>query len=253
MRNVILFTTHIDSVFVRQQILKLKLEARDADVYVMYQSDSCKGQFVDCVPTYSFTLESLNALNYNPIAETIVPGSNHFAVLQFFHDYPNYDFYWNIEYDVYFNGNWKTLLSIYEDVKDDFISSHIQTYAENPEWDHWDKMELNNVSIDRREYIKSFNPVYRISCRALRFLDDFLLRQHRGHHELLMPTILHKEGYSISDLGGDGSFSVQNCRFYTPCSPSDNWYIGSTMRYRPLYKFEDMTEINMLYHPIKNY
>lgn len=253
MRKAILLTTHKDNAFVRMQIEKLQCEARDSDVFVMYQSDYCNGEFGKGVPSYPFSIDSLNALNYNPIAETIVPGSNHFAVLQFFRDHPNYDYYWNIEYDVYFNGDWETLLSNYEDVKDDFVSSHIQTYAENPGWDHWDKMELNNVSIDRCEYIKSFNPVYRISCRALRFLDDFLLHQHRGHHELLMPTILHKEGFSISDLGGNGSFSVQNRRFYTPCSPSDNWYIGSTMRYRPLYKFEDITEVNMLYHPVKNF
>ena len=250
MRIAILLTTHMDNAFVRQQIDKLKAEAVNADVYVMYQADYCKTHFEDCALSYSFTVDSLNALNYNPIAETIVPGSNHFAVLQFFHDHPEYDYYWNIEYDVCFNGDWGVLFSIYEDEKLDFISSHIQTYAENPGWDHWNMMELN-ISIDRCEYIKSFNPIYRISNRALQYLDNFLLHKNSGHHELLIPTILHKEKFSMSDFGGDGSFSTNSRKFYTPCHPSDNWYIGSTMRYRPIYRTENMTEPNMLYHPIK--
>lgn len=251
MKKVILLTTHIDNAFVRMQINKLKIETTNADIYVMYQADYCNPHFEDCVLSYSFTIDSLNALNYNPIAETIVPGSNHFAVLQFYHDHPEYDYYWNIEYDVCFNGDWGYFFSTYEYTKFDFISSHIQTYAENPGWDHWNMMELNNISIDRCEYIKSFNPIYRISNRALRFLDIFLLHKHSGHHELLIPTILHKVGFSISDFGGNGSFSSYKRNFYTPCLPSDNWYIGSTMRYRPIYRIENMTEPNMLYHPIK--
>lgn len=250
-RNVILFATHMDNAYVRQQIKKLKAEVRNADFYVLYQADVCKVQTIDDIQSYPFTIDSLNALNYNPIAETIVPGSCHFSVLQFFRDHAEYDYYWNIEYDVCFNGNWGQLFAAYEGIEDDFIASHIQHYDENPGWDHWDMMELNNMVIDRCDYIKSFNPIYRISNRALQFLDAFLLQHHSGHNELLIPTILHKEGYSMSDLGGNGSFSNLERNFYTPCAPNDNWYTGSSMRYRPLYGIEDMTRSNMLYHPIK--
>lgn len=250
-RNVILFATHLDNAYVRHLIDKLKSEVENADLYVMYQADACKGQFGNDIQTYPFTIDSLNALNYNPIAETIIPGSSHFSVLQFFRDHPEYEFYWNVEYDVCFNGDWNMFFSVYEGIGDDFIASHIQTYEENPGWDHWDMMELENLVIDKHDFIKSFNPIYRISNRALLFLDGFLLQQHSGHNELLIPTVLHKEGYSMSDLGGSGSFSHSERHFYTSCAPHDNWYTGSSMRYRPLYRIEDMTEPNVLYHPIK--
>ena len=55
----------------------------------------------------------------------------------------------------------------------------------------------------------------------------------------------------MSDLGGSGSFSTPERNFYTSCAPKDNWYTGSSMRYRPLYGMEDMTKPNKLYHPIK--
>ena len=180
-RNVILFATHLDNAYVRHQIDKLKSEVENADLYVMYQADACKGQFGNDIQTYPFTIDSLDALNYNPIAETIIPGSSHFSVLQFFRDHPEYEFYWNVEYDVCFNGDWNMFFSVYEGIGDDFIASHIQTYEENPGWDHWDMMELENLVIDKHDFIKSFNPIYRISNRALLFLDGFLLDfRHRS-------------------------------------------------------------------------
>ena len=54
-RNVILFATHLDNAYVRHLIDKLKSEVENADLYVMYQADACKGQFGNDIQTYPFT------------------------------------------------------------------------------------------------------------------------------------------------------------------------------------------------------
>ena len=249
MKNVVILTTHKLNDAIRLQILKLNEEVTDsAHLVVLYQGDYGAMDFPDGIRTYSYTVETLNNLGYNPIAETIVPGSNHFPLLQFYKDNMQYDYYWNIEYDVRFNGDWRTFFSFFEAKDDDFITSHIETLSEHPSWPHWDKMELNDTYIPLNEYIRSFNPIYRISCRALDFLDNFLSRKNSGHHEILIPTVLKHYGFKVADMGGKGSFIYKGMPdlFYT-----DDSAFQSTMRYRPVYSECDMQISDKLYHPVK--
>jgi hypothetical protein len=55
---------------------------------------------------YLFSDENLSKLNYRMIGPTLVPGHVGFPVLQFFCDNPRFDYYWAIEYDVRFSGDW---------------------------------------------------------------------------------------------------------------------------------------------------
>src|ERR1051325_8088813 len=59
---------------------------------------------------YIVTDSSLASLNYRRIADAVVPGSAHFPLLQFFLDNPNYRYYWQVEYDVRFSGDWRQLV-----------------------------------------------------------------------------------------------------------------------------------------------
>jgi len=61
---------------------------------------------------YIFTDDILYDLNYLPISNSLMPGSNHFPLLKFFTDNPQFDFYWYIESDVVFNGDWEYLIYI---------------------------------------------------------------------------------------------------------------------------------------------
>lgn len=256
MKTIVLLSTHFINDFIVGQIKKINKEKLEKVDFVVlsqnYNDKSCLD--IDNIKTFLFSIKSLNQLGYNPIAETIIPGSNHFPVLQFYKDHPEYDYYWNIEYDVCFNGNWNTIFSFFEEYNFDFITSHIQNIRQNPSWEHWDMMELNHVYIPFDGFLKSFNPIYRISNKALNFLDRFLKKGNSGHHELLIPTVLNHFGFTIADMGGDGSYIIDNQKdlFYTSNKPLDLWYNDSSMRYRPLYKTDEMKIKDMLYHPIKN-
>ncbi|MCD7937998.1 MAG: hypothetical protein LUG98_14165 [Tannerellaceae bacterium] len=103
---VFLFFAHqiTDTILKRYQCLQ-KAGSLYGDVYfVFHKQDDC------IIPAglnpYIFTYNTLNQLPFKAIRETIVPGSAHFPLLQFYRDFPVYDYYWIIEYDVVFNGDW---------------------------------------------------------------------------------------------------------------------------------------------------
>jgi len=55
---------------------------------------------------FTFTDEILSSLHYFPLGFTLVPGSNHFPLLKFYLSHPNYEYYWCIEDDVDYSGDW---------------------------------------------------------------------------------------------------------------------------------------------------
>src|SRR6185369_1900116 len=74
-----------------------------------------------------------------------------------------------------------------------------------------------------------------------------------GHNEVLWPTLLHHNGFTIMDIGGKGRF--------TPSSMKDNFYTESesngagslnsgTMRFTPFF-WRVGPEKDKLYHPVK--
>ena len=203
---------------------------------------------VNCV---TFNLDKLNDLGYEAICETLIPGSCHFALLWFYNNYPDYRFYWNIEDDVDFSGDWKILFDEFFNCDSDFLSTHINEYRDSPNWFWWNTLKCND-SIPLEKRIRSFNPIYRISEKALCFLDVFLKDLNMGHHEVLIPTALFHNNFSINDFGGDGKYVLENHtnKFYLP--DSSNLIQGGTMRYRPVFPLSILDQIkNKLIHPIK--
>lgn len=237
-----LFATHKLTIPIIDQYYRLEVATKNlGDLYLLIE-DGDSENIPNNISFYSFSVDTLNELKYEPIADTIIPGSNHFPVLLFHKDHPEYDYYWNIEYDVYFNGDWHCLFSAYEFINTDFITSHIAYYSDLPSWMWWSSMQLTTLSIPQADFVRSFNPIYRISNRALKRLNEVLKEQNAGHHEVLIPTVLHNTGYTIGDLG----------YFYSPGIDDND--ANCSMRFRPVH---DRMEIerkgidNLLYHPVK--
>jgi hypothetical protein len=90
--------------------------------------------------------------------------------------------------------------------------------------------------------VKSFNPIYRISHSALSFIHKSLLNQWCGHHEVLLPTLLYHNHYSMMDFGGRGQF--------IPSGFKNKFYTSDTLRWRPVFE-KAGDKKNKLYHPVK--
>lgn len=207
----------------------------------------------NCLKSYSVRyshvdVSNLNDLGYTPIKETIVPGSNHFILMWFYHHFPEYRYYWNIEYDVVYTGKWKDFFELNIARTSDLLSCHIKTYHNDVSWYWWNAYFSVNMPLPVEQRIRSFNPIMRLSYKALKALHDFLKDGSYGHHEVLIPSFLFHSGFTIEDFGGHGEF--------TPSEYLDNFYLDDknhrTMRFRPLVDLmSEKLIVNKLYHPVK--
>lgn len=214
-----------------------------ADVYYAYHQQgvvlpvslqNIENQFV-------FTSDILSELGYTPIEEgKLVPGSNHFPLLKFFKENQGYDYYWLVEDDVRFSGEWKEFFGSFASCTSDFLSSGIETKAENPNWYWWTSLKTGNAVIAEEKQMKSFNPIYRLSSQALACVDAHLRKGWMGHHEVLLPTLLYNKGFLLEDFGGEGSFVRQENK--------SKFYDLTSMRIAPVLPDDRK---NYLFHPVK--
>jgi hypothetical protein len=226
------------------------------NTYLVYHQSSFHiPDVVQLANHYIFTNDILKELNYSPIASTLIPGSNHFPLLDFYQKHPSYDFYWLIEDDVRFSGDWRYFFDFFTNhaIQPHFLSSHIRTFQEQPEWHWWKTLRHIHYYIPPSLCIRSFNPIYRISNTALNCIHHMLTNKWQGHHEVLLPTLLYLEGFRIADFGGTGEF-VQpghEDQFYISghCG-KEGCLLTGTMRYRPAIQPSENLK-NKLYHPIK--
>lgn len=250
-KEIIFLLTHrIDDVILNN-IRKINREkgARDFAVLVHGEKDTSDLE----VPVYHFSLDQLKVQKFKMLEEDSMFSSVHLAFLYFFKKIPDYDHYWFIEYDVEFGGKWYHLFDTFVNSHADFISSYIQPYNENEYWPWWglDHPE-KKIPVSRR--IRSFNPIYRVSKEALKFLCEELKTGWVGHHEVMLSTLLHKNDFKLLDLRGDREFgNSEYPNFYRenahfPTSDDRFLKLGS-LRYRPAMKKAGSK--NIIYHPVK--
>lgn len=246
-KNVFLFLCHLISKETFKQFGKIVNATKGiGDAYLLFHLKERKlpSELVK-VSNYQFTDQSLACLGYSMINTSIVPGSNHFPALQFFLDYPDYDFYWLIEYDVRFSGDWRDFFRYFAHSNADLLTCDIRSYIEKPNWSWWE-LKHPSKNIPLRKRYASFNPIYRISNRGLKLIDRLQREGWSGHHEVLLPTLLYNHGLRLRDFGGNGKFVKREDknRFYLNNSTK------STVRWRPPFK-KIGTKDQKLYHPVK--
>jgi hypothetical protein len=178
---------------------------------------------------------------------------SHFPVLDFFLSHRDYDYYWFVEFDVRYSGDWGSFFEIFSPFTHDFIASHIRRYDEEPLWHWWGTLRHPVKTIGQGNCLRSFNVIFRISNRGLVFIDREQRDGWEGFNEVSLPTLLHNGGYRILDFGGDGDFTLPQLknRTYTSHGLKDGWLNPfCTMRWRPSRVRAGLRK-NKLYHSIK--
>jgi hypothetical protein len=178
---------------------------------------------------------------------------SHFPLLDFYLSHQQYDHYWFIEFDVRYTGEWEFFLRSFESFDHDLITSHIRHFGEEPSWPWWDTLYHPAKMIDRNQYLRSFNVIFRISNHALGFIHHEQRDGWRGFNEVSLPTLLHTGGYRIMDFGGDGDFTLPNLRnrVYTSHGLKNGLLSPfCTMRWRPSSNHAGLHR-DKLYHSIK--
>ena len=180
------------------------------------------------------------------------PGNGDLPILYFYRSHPNYDYYWVVEYDVRFSGHWSDFFAAFEHSTSDLLATTLCRFSEIPTWYHWDSLDLLDGPASKDGAIRGFFPVLRLSRRALEILDETYSAGAGGHQECLMPTVLHRAGLSIEDIGGTGEFvkAGNENRFYSNTRDADHLSPGSFV-FRPV-KRRPGAKANKLWHPVKS-
>jgi len=243
-----------DKVYYLYQKIKNDIINDNYDVVILYNGD-LEGivGYTDKAMFSIWDTDSLNKKGYQMINKSLFPGSCHFPLLNYYLSNSNYDYYWFIEYDVWFTGNWSTL--VYDcdgNLRDyDFLSSHIESFnLNNSSWGWWYK--YNNSGYNYNQCIKGFNPICRYSSNALKFIDKYQRKGYYAHSEVLITTCLFHNGFKIGNFGGISQFTPIDYRnkFYIQGNGVNN----GTIRWRPIYKFSEIEESNLMnciFHPLK--
>jgi fermentation-respiration switch protein FrsA (DUF1100 family) len=252
-KQVFLLLTHLLHSDIEREFKRIREGGRDfGDVLFLFHLQGDAPARLREYDHYSFTDSDMADLGYDLPQKSLLPGRNHYPLLDFYRNNRDYDYYWVIEYDVRFTGAWGSFFNTFSSFDHGFISSVISPYHEQPEWVWWSTLTHPQQKIPLQACWRAFNPIYRISGAALDYIDRALSNGWQGHHEVLLPTLLHHKGFKLLDFGGAGSFVAHGMenRYYLSENNRDGTLCGGTMQFRPIFRREGSLW-EKLYHPVK--
>lgn len=269
-KSAILLLTHLDIAPVFDEYSKLSSEtASNTNVFIL--CDNTKSDFDkyrddprvilftrDCLADLPYPgksspgrLESSQEADPHHQAFNFDPGNVDLPVLLFFHRFPDYAHYWVVEYDVRYSGAWSDFFKSHAGSDADLLGTTLCRRDGSEDWHYWPSLDLGNRRIARRDQIRGFFPIYRLSRRALARLDADYRSGAGGHFECLIPTLLNDAGMTLEDIGGAGEFvrPTNRDRFYRNTPAADSLGPG-TFVFRPVMG-RPGREPNMLWHPVR--
>lgn len=161
------------------------------------------------------------------------------------------EYFWLLEYDVRFGGNWSDLFDAFAASRVDLLGTTITRQAERPAWHWWSSLRTPDAD-QPREKIRGLFPIFRISRAAVQTVREAILAGWDGHYEVLLPTLIHHRGMSLEDIGGDGAFvkPENHNRFYEN-TPGVAGLAPGTMVCPPA-KCRTPCMDGKIYHPVKS-
>ncbi|UPT75223.1 MAG: hypothetical protein M0D55_05825 [Elusimicrobiota bacterium] len=203
MKTAVVFLTHYFDAELEARYAKLKAEAPDgSSVFIMAEKGSAIPAAL-AAETHIFEFARLKKRPAKVIGDRLVPGNVHLAFLDFREAHPDFDHYWFIEYDVVFNGSWRSLFDAVGRDGSDLLAGGVRGRADEPGWFWWPFMDFRGGPAEST-WLRGFFPLCRISRPALDAVARRVTDGWTGHHEGLIPTAVREAGLSFSDLGGTG-------------------------------------------------
>ena len=140
--EAVLYRTHILNPMICREIERLRSEVADRDHFVVGYLKRNRAGLRPSDKTHRMyrrgDLADLPYPNKTIFVDWAKPiGDNDLPVLAFYREQPSYEFYWIVEYDVRYTGNWGALFAELGSSDTDYLSTTIQDYDENPRWVWW--------------------------------------------------------------------------------------------------------------------
>lgn len=203
-RTLVAFKTHKDNEEFRTNLKYIKeslIKIENHDLIILNDSTS-----------NNLYVEDVNILNYNQ--ETLISGKKGYdfwyradiPMVFLKEQYPNYDFYYQIEYDCE-SHNWEYFFTEIDKYSYDFISTWVKDVNKEPGWCWWPHLNDStkrvtcNIETSKDNLLGCYFPIIRFSTKSLNILDEYYKKGSDGFCEVLVPTILNVENCSIKDIG----------------------------------------------------
>lgn len=256
--DIVLFRTHKFNNIIDNNLKHLKKSKKQVEVLFDYSNSSKQD---NCV---NFSLEDIKASGYsignisqlyrtfmnNPDRSLIKRfptlrmqqiwyNIGHYIVL-FYDKYPNYKYYWSVEYDVKFKGDWDDFFSIYNNSKIDYLGVDIQETKIDDTKGYWG---LFDFDVPYKKRLRCFGTIQRLSNRLLKAVSDELKQGRHTYFEQLFPSVAKHYNYSVKDLN---EIAVNKT--------GQQIYTGSTMTYEDitLNQYVHLANSkNKLFHPVR--
>jgi hypothetical protein len=249
-KRIIIYRTHFWDDACAREVDKLRNSLLDHDVVVVGVTDEEVNVPSD-VQAHFYTSEDVRQLDY-PLQQSLEP--SHCYPMKYFRQFPDYEQYWLIEYDVRYVGDWADFIRGLDSSPADLLGTVIQTKPENPEWYHWPSLITGQENIPDSSRVKVFTPLMRLSKNAMSAVDMAYSAGWSGHYEALWATAVAAAGLVIEEFGGDGAYTPANRkgRYYTNAR-LDRHLSPGTFVFRPSMLEEDIPDWpDTLWHPIKS-
>lgn len=289
-KNCVVYYTHFMDEHILSSYNKLKDECSSSyDVFFAY--DNTKKDFNDNSPLkkeeiYLFSTDNLlhrDVRFLNGQSPQIIPGNSHYIHNDFATTHHGYEYLWRIDYDVFFTGNWADLLNHFDDSKADLLATCLLDYDQIPQWHWWvrlyspnlrwlqnavPKYRLESLRLKMLGHIppalrkmilpapgcltRCLLPIYRLSQRSAQLINKCVTHGWRGHEEVLLPTMLRKDGLTLEDIGGSGRYvKRKNLKKYYTINHNDFYIFDGTVRASPAVSTSSIDQPDTIYHPVK--
>lgn len=267
-RIAVIFYTHFSSQAIINNLLRLKSELtnriHDYDLFAVgYCQDlnALKNIENEGINTISYSRDDLSRLPYvnklRNVNWVFMALNNDLALMNFFMDNPSYDYYWIIEYDVVYSGNFGDLIENLDSSRAGLLCTHLASFKQSPNWVHWDTFFPADEFGSSIELMRGFLPLSRVSRPLVQEIHDRCVRGWKGHYEMLWPTISIRSGLGVEEIGGDGPYVPETRRGkYYYSLLAQNGFFMSTFSAWPNYNYNSDIYHNsppdMLWHPVKS-
>jgi hypothetical protein len=181
-----------------------------------------------------------------------LPGNEDLNFLIFYDRYPGYDYYWGIEYDVHYQGNWRFFFERFAASTADLIGTTLYRASATPNKILHPLLRAPDGSAPNLANVaRGLYPVFRLSKRAAQTITDEYKNGWSGHYELAWGAIARLHNLEIEDIGGNGEYVKPHNRnaFYFNCYGTYTLSPG-TFVFRPPFA-KVLPYENTLWHPVK--
>lgn len=254
-KECLLFLSHHTRTKAMASLKKLRADCSHLDIIPVF--DQTQGTLdVDNIPgAWLINCEYITRLLDYPTKHqhhpgTFWPKNIDLPLMGFFQQQPHYDYYWVIEYDVRYTGNWQDFFKHFQLNNSDLLATTLYDYAIRPQWANWNSLR-SPIPVPESDRTRALLSFFRISQKAITRLHEAYTQGWGGHYEVTIPTVLRHYGYTLEDMGGDGSYvAPENInRFYTNTPKNPGLAPGTYV----LNEWQRQKNIipNMLYNPFK--